>query len=140
MQETTRNWVKFEYAIGYRTPRKSYSHISINKRGKIQLNSYLMEKLNFAPAASLFYDRETTSIGILPRERLDEDEHALPIILRSDRRYGEIYALSFLRCYGIRINDTLATNHIETTQDGMLIVDLRHAYGVSNQQSAISNQ
>ncbi|HEV8592350.1 MAG TPA: hypothetical protein VGQ55_09635 [Pyrinomonadaceae bacterium] len=134
MQETTRNWVKFEYAIGYRTLRKSYSHISINKRGKIQLNSYLMEKLNFVAAVSLYYDRTTTSIGILPRERLDEDENALPIILRSDRRYGEIYALSFLRCYGIRIHNTLATNHVETTPEGMLIVDLRHAYEVSSKQ------
>ena len=133
MQETTRNWVQFEYSVGHRTPRKSYSHISINKRGKIQLNSYLMEKINFAPAVSLFYDRETTSIGILPRDRIDEN--ALPINLRSGRGYGEIYALSFLLCYGIRIKNTFATNRIETAPDGMLIVDLRHAYEVKEPRS-----
>ena len=128
MHETTRKWVPFEYAVGYRTPRKSYSHISINKRGKIQLNSYLMEKLNFAPAVLLFYDRETTSVGILPVK--DLQENALPINLRSGRGYGEIYAISFLRHYGIRIKNTLAKNRVETAADGMLVVDPRHAYEV----------
>ena len=120
MQEDEPNWEKFD--IGYRGPRKSYAHVSINKRGKLQLNTFLMESLGFPEAVSLYYDRSRSWIGIKPGKMTDRD--TLPVNLRHDRGHGEVCALSFLRCYGIKINRTLAASHITTAPDGTLVVDL----------------
>ena len=120
MQEDEPNWEKFD--IGYRGPRKSYAHVSINKRGKFQLNTFLMESLNFPEAVSLYYDRSRSWIGIKPGKMTDRD--TLPVNLRHDRGHGEVYAVSFFRHYGIRINRTLAASHITTAPDGTLVVDL----------------
>lgn len=114
-------WEKF--SIGYRGPRRSHLHVSINKRGKIQLNTFLMELLDYPEAVALYYDRTRSWVGIKPAARPDED--ALPVNMRSERRYGEVYALSFLRCFNIRIGKTIATSDIVTARDGMFIVDLR---------------
>jgi len=120
MQEDEPNWEKFD--IGYRGPRKSYAHVSINKRGKLQLNTFLMESLGFPEAVSLYYDRSRSWIGIKPGKIADPD--TLRVSLRDGRRYGEVYALSFLRSHAIKINRTLAASHITTAPDGTLVVDL----------------
>ena len=120
MQEDEPNWEKFD--IGYRGPRKSYAHVSINKRGKFQLNTFLMESLDFPEAVSLYYDRSRSWIGIKPGKIADPD--TLRVSLRDGRRYGEVYALSFLRSHAIKINRTLAASHITTAPDGTLVVDL----------------
>jgi len=120
MQEDEPNWEKFD--IGYRGPRKSYAHVSINKRGKLQLNTFLMESLGFPEAVSLYYDRSRSWIGIKPGKMTDRD--TLPVNLRHDRGHGEVCALSFFRHYGIKVKNTLVTNSITKTPDGTLVVDL----------------
>ncbi len=124
------DWVEFNYSPSYRRPRTGIPHISISRRGKIQLNSHLMEAIGFAPAVRLLYNSERRSIGILPRPSLEAG--SLAINLRSDRRYGEVYARSFLQRYGIKHTTAIATNVIETASNGMLIVDLRHMYDLAS--------
>ncbi|MEP6849538.1 MAG: hypothetical protein ABI999_11830 [Acidobacteriota bacterium] len=123
MENVSSGWKRF--TPGYRGPRKSYMHVSINKRGKIQLNTFLMEKLDFPEAVVLFYDEERRRIGMKPAECTDED--AIDVNLRRDRRYGELYALSFLRYNNIQVTNTIATNYIEITPDGMMVIDLIHS-------------
>ena len=123
MHDDQSNWKKF--TPGYRGPRKSHMHVSINRRGKIQLNTFLMETLDYPGAVTLYYDQARSLIGIKPAERTDED--ALPVNLREDRRYGEVHGLSFLLYNNIEIGKTIATNYIDTTPDGMLVMDLAKA-------------
>ena len=129
MQETKRDWVKFTTNGG-----SGYMRVSIDKRGRILLNSFLMEQIGDAGGVSLFYDRETKSIGLLPLNDLDDDPDSLRLNKFTGRQYGSVYAVAFIRRYGIAIDKTLATHNIDTEPNGMLIVDLRHAYVVERKK------
>jgi len=120
MTETKRNWVQFTTM----TPSLYHGNIriTINKRGRIQLNSYLLDSIGFPPCVKLFYDRDTGSIGILPAEDKPGDD-TLSISLHRGRNHGEIYALSFLRRFGIKTDKTLTTNFVEIDPDGMIVIN-----------------
>ena len=120
MTETKKNWVQFTTT----TPSLYHGNIriTINKRGRIQLNSYLLDSIGFPPCVKLFFDRDTGSIGILPAENKPGDD-TLSISLQRGRTHGEIYARSFLRRFGIRTDKTLTTNFVEIDPDGMIVIN-----------------
>lgn len=131
MEKEQREWVEFENGMAYRRPQKNRPHISINKRGNIFLNSYLMKKLRYPQSASLYYNAETGSIGILPHVLPKGVGNSFRIVYRPNYHLGRICAQAFLRSFGVTIDNTIATSAVQMTPQGMLIVDLRQAYAVA---------
>lgn len=128
LDRMARDWQAFEYKRAYRRPRRSDAYISINQRGRICLNAYLMEKLGFPRSASLFYDAATRSIGILPHAEPDEEGIAFPIYAQRGYRLGWIGARVFLENFGIGHETTMATNWVKQTPEGMVVIDLDKMY------------
>jgi hypothetical protein len=124
------NWERFK--IGYRNTSKSYMHASIDRHGTIQLNAFTIRKLGYPVAVALYYNRERSSIGFRPEERSDAD--TFPVSIRGDRGYGKIAAKSFLRFYGIKIQNTIVSDYLVIDPKGMLILDLRQARELRRKQ------
>jgi hypothetical protein len=123
MENNERHWERFK--IGYRNTTRSYLRASIDKRGVILLNAFTMERLKHPEAVALYYDRATSSIGFRPETMQDAD--TFPVVMRTTRGYGRIAAISFLRYHGIKVRETIVSDHLEIDSTEMLVLDLRQA-------------
>lgn len=116
-----RQWEKYNGGPTIRSHDRL--HVTLNHKGVIMMNRKAFEELGKPKAAVLFFDKESSVIGISPaHEKLRE---AFPIQPRGAISYWNINAMPFCRHFGIQMRGTEVFTNAERNEQGVLELDLR---------------
>ena len=114
-----RQWVKF--TDGPFISSRDRVHVTLNSKGMFQFNRKAYEELGSPKAAVLFFDEESSVIGISPAH--PHLREAFPF--RVSSTCFALRAIPFCRRFGIHIDGTEAFADPEIDKEGMLELDLR---------------
>lgn len=102
--------------------------VTLSTKGEIMVGARAVDKLKCPDYAILMFDRENSTIGILPSFK--HAKNAYPVVEKLKGRHRIIRASRFCRYYGIKVDRTRAFIRPRIEGD-VLVLDLRETRVVS---------